>query len=107
MEATTILTRGEPHRAVVRTVRLELDGLCRLGGRGGRLGLLRHHQRAQFGIRCQHAVEPDQVQPWPWHQRREPLHELQRRHHQVRGAVAPGGLELEHHLASGIRLHAF
>jgi UPF0755 protein len=34
-----------------------------------------------------HAVEADQVQPRAWHQRRQPLHELQRRHHQVRGAL--------------------
>ena len=24
----------------------------------------------------------------------------------MRGAVAPGGLELEHHLSGGVRLHA-
>jgi len=35
------------------------------------------------------------------------LHELQRRHHQVRGAVAPGRLQLQHHLASGVALHPF
>ena len=35
-----------------------------------------------------------------------PLHELQRAHHQVRGAVAPGGLELEIHLACIIELHS-
>jgi len=34
------------------------------------------------------------VQPWPWPQRRQTLHQLQRRHHQVRGAVAQDGLEL-------------
>jgi hypothetical protein len=43
-------------------------------------------------------VKPDQVQPWPWHQRGQPLHELQRAHHQVRGAVAPRRLELELHM---------
>jgi hypothetical protein len=37
---------------------------------------LRHHHRPQLGGRGQHAMEPDQVQPR--HQRRQPLHELQR-----------------------------
>ncbi len=48
----------------------------------------------------------NQVQPRAWHQRRQPLHELQRRHHQVRGPVAPGGLQLEYHLARRVGLYA-
>ena len=36
---------AQPRRAVVRTARLALGGLCLLGGR---LGLLRHHQPAQL-----------------------------------------------------------
>jgi hypothetical protein len=47
------------------------------------------------------------MQSWPCHQRGQPPHELQRAHHQVRGAVAPRGLELEHHLPGGVGLHAF
>jgi CheY-like chemotaxis protein len=47
------------------------------------------------------------VQPWPRHQRGQALHELQRRHHDVRGAVAPGSLELEHHLPGAGRGSAF
>jgi len=39
-------------------------------------------------------MEADQVQARPWHQRGQPLHELQWRHHDVGGAVAPGGLSL-------------
>jgi hypothetical protein len=39
------------------------------------------------------------------HSDRQPLHELQRRHHQVRGAVAPGRLQLEHNLTGRIALH--
>jgi len=35
-----------------------------------------------------------------------PLHELQRRRHQVRRAVVPGCLELQHHLPGGVELHA-
>jgi len=43
-------------------------------------------------------MEADQVQPGSRHQRRQPLHELQRRHHNAGGAVAPGGLKPPHHL---------
>ena len=35
-----------------------------------------------------------------------PLHELQRRHHHVRGAIAPGWLQLQHDLPFGIASHA-
>ena len=51
-------------------------------------------------------MKADQVQPRPWHQRLQALHELQPRHHQVRGAVGPGGLELEHQLPGRVGLHA-
>jgi hypothetical protein len=47
-------------------------------------------------------MEPDQVQPRPRHQRGQPLHELQRGHQQVRGAVAPRRLQLDLHLPSGV-----
>ncbi len=43
----------------------------------------------------------------PGHQRRQPLHELQRRHHQMRGAVAPGCFERQHHLANRVALYPF
>ena len=36
---------------------------------------------------------------------RQALHELQRRHHDVRGAVAPGGLQLQHDLPGAVALH--
>ena len=41
------------------------------------------------------------------HRRRQPLSRLHRTDNQVRGAVAPGGLQLEHHLTGGVGLHAF
>jgi len=47
------------------------------------------------------------VQARPRHQGSQPLHELQRRHHQVRGAVAPGRLQLQHDLPGGVALGAF
>ena len=61
---------------------------------------------AHFAKRSYADTNADQVQPRPWHQCRQPQPELQRRHHQMRGAVAPGGLELQHHLSGGVRLHA-
>jgi len=47
-----------------------------------------------------------QVQPRSGHQCGQPLHELQRRHHQASGAVAPGSLQIQHHLVRGVALHA-
>jgi hypothetical protein len=44
------------------------------------------------------------VQPGPGYQRRQPLQELQRAHHQARGGVARGGLKLEFHLPGGPHL---
>ena len=41
------------------------------------------------------------------HQRGQALHEFQRRHHDVRGAVAPGALELEKDLAFAIAAESF
>ena len=51
-------------------------------------------------------MEANQGEPWPCLQRRQALHELQHRHHQVRGADAPGCLELEHHLPGCVGLNA-
>jgi hypothetical protein len=42
-----------------------------------------------------------------WHQRGQSLHQPQRRHRRLRGSVAPGCLELEHHRAGGVELHPF
>ena len=40
------------------------------------------------------AMEAGEVQAWPWHQGSQPLHEFQRRHHEVGGAVARRVLSL-------------
>ena len=66
----------------------------------------RHHQRAPLGVGRQTAVESIEVQPWPAHLRRQPLHELRRRHDQVRRAVAPRAPELKKELVSGVGLRA-
>ena len=108
------------HRVVMLTARLALGWHCSLRGW---FGFLRHHQRPQFGVGRQDAVvraagvrslreaklrghQTNQVQPGPWHQRSQSLHELHRRHYQVRGAVTPSGLQLEHDLPSRVGLHA-
>ena len=83
---------AQPHRVVMLTARRGLGRRC---GMRVLLGLLRHHQRPQLGVGGQYAVvraagvcslreaklrghQTDQVQPGAWHQRRQPLHELQR-----------------------------
>ena len=50
-------------------------------------------------------MEANQAQPRPGHQCGQPLHELQRAHHQVRRAIAPRRLELQLHLTGGVDLH--
>jgi hypothetical protein len=47
------------------------------------------------------------MQPPPFLRRCQPLHEYERRHHQVRGAIAPRRLELQLHLAGGVELNPF
>ena len=93
---------AQPHWVVMRADRLALGGRRSLGGR---LGCLRHHQRTQIGVGYENAVKADQVQPGARHQRGQALHELQRRHPLVRGAFAPGRLQLGHHLAHDVGLH--
>jgi hypothetical protein len=50
---------------------------------------LRDDHRAQFRIRREDAVETDQVEMRARHQGGEALHEVDRRHLQMGGAVAP------------------
>ena len=49
-------------------------------------------------------MEANQMQPWPRHECGQALHELQRRHDDVGGAVAPRAFELQHDLARWIAL---
>ena len=50
-------------------------------------------------------MKADQVQPRAGNEGRQPLHEFQRRHHQVRRAVAPRRLLLQYHPAGGVAMH--
>ena len=55
----------------------------------------------------QRAVKTDQMQARTRHQRGQALYEFQRRHLDVRGAVAPGAFELLHDITSAIALEPF
>ena len=59
-----------------------------------------HDRGAQPGMGGEHAVKADQMQARTRHQRRQALHEFQRRHPDRRGTVAPGTLELQHDITS-------
>ncbi len=63
-----------------------------------------HSSPTSRAIWC-HKAAPQRREPggrqgktWVWHQRGQPLHELRRRHHQMRCAVAPGRFQLQHDL---------
>ena len=73
----------------------------------GFLRRARHDCTTQSGIGRQHAVKANQVQAWAWRQRGQALHELQRRHPDVRGAIAPGALQLQHDATRAILLEPF
>ena len=57
-----------------------------------------HNRSPQFGVRRQQPMKTDQMQARARHQGGEPLHEFQRRYHEVARAVAIRRLQLEHHL---------
>ena len=69
---------------------------------GGRVW---QHLPAQPGIGRQHPVESRQVQSRSWHQGCQPLQELQGCEFEVTGAVPPGGLERQDHVAPGTARH--
>ena len=52
-------------------------------------------------------MKTDKVQVWARHQRGQALHEFERRHLDVRGALAPRALELQHDITSAIALEPF
>jgi hypothetical protein len=72
----------------------------------GALGTIAARSLASVWYRGEHAVEANEVQPRTRHQGRETLHEFQRRHHDVGGAVPVGTLQLQHHLTGVIALEA-
>jgi len=51
-------------------------------------------------------MEANEMQPGTWDERREALQEFQRAHHEMGGAIAVRGFELQHDLAGrGPRRH--
>jgi len=59
----------------------------------------RNDRSTQRGVGREHAMEANQMQPRRRDECGQPLHELQRRHHDMGGSVAVGTLELQHDLA--------
>ena len=72
---------------------------CLQGLVGGPTGFAGHDRCTQPRMGCQHPVEADEVQPRARHQGGQALHEFQRRHDDVGGAVSEGALQLQHDLA--------
>ena len=70
----------------------------------GILRWTRHDRRTQPGIGRQHPMKTDQMQARARHQRGQALHEFQRRHPDVRGAVAPRAFELQYDIPRSIAL---
>ena len=62
----------------------------------------RHDRGPQLGVRREHPMKTDEMPARAWHQGCQPLHEFQRRHHEVARAIAIGGLQLEHHLPGAV-----
>ena len=85
-------------RCFMRVVGRIIDGFLRWA---------RHDRGAQPGIGCEHAVKTDQMQARTRHQRGQALHDFQRRHLDVRGAVTPGAFELQHDITRAIALEPF
>ena len=42
-------------------------------------------------VRRQHAMKPNEMEPWPWDEGREALQKFQRCHHEMGGAIAVWG----------------
>ncbi len=54
----------------------------------------RRDQGTDLGIRGERAVEPNEVEPGPWHQGGQTLHEFERGHDDMGGAVLVRAFEL-------------
>jgi len=67
-----------------------------------RLRRNRHNRGPQFGVRREHSVKADQMQARARHESGEPLHEFQRRHHEVVRSITIRRLQLEHHLPRAV-----
>ena len=82
------LEQARPTHASWHTVRVFDRGLA------GIAWWTRHDRGTQPGIGCQCPVKADQLQAWSRHQRDQALQEFQRRHLDVRRAVAPGDFSI-------------
>ena len=76
-------------RSALNRLGLAFAGNCGLGGPLHHLGPLWRHQRPQLGVRGQHALVPDQLQPRPQHQRCQPRRAGRNRRCRRAGAAEP------------------
>ncbi len=51
----------------------------------------RDNRGTQVSVRCEHAIEADQMSPRTWHECGESLHELQGFHYDMGGAIEVKG----------------
>ena len=98
VELEHALEKTRPAHARLSAVRLFARG------HADTLRQARHDRGTQPGIGREHSMKADQVQPRARHECCQALYELQRRHPDVRGAVAPRALELQHDITRAIAL---
>ena len=66
------------------------------------MGLFRspwNDRGTEFSIRRQHAMEANEVESWARHEGGQALHEFQRGHKDMGGAILVGALELQYDIA--------
>ena len=78
-----------------------------IGGDRGLVGLAGNDLGTQRRVGCEHAMEANEMEPRTWDERGQALQEFQRAHHQMGGAIAGRGFELQHDLAGWGAAQAF
>ena len=67
----------------------------------------RYDLGSQLGIRREHTMKPDEVEPGPWHESSQTLHELELRHDDVGSAVSVGAFQLQYDIAGTVEFESF
>ncbi len=67
---------------------------------GGYLG-------TDLGIGRERTMEASEIEPGPWHMGGQALHELERGHNDVGGAVPVGAFQLQHDIAGAVEFEPF
>ena len=58
-------------------------------------------QGTDLGVGRERAVEPNEVEPGPWHQGGQTLHEFERRHEDMSRSIFIGAFQLQHDIITG------